>query len=106
MIQLQAVARGGRLHALEAAREALSEAGAWLVDLRLFSDHSACLTLEVPTGTGLALARALDARSIALDEPSRTQLAAIADAEVNGTLVLFFAGATGDLRGQIPEVPG
>ncbi len=108
-VQLEAVVRGGRHAGLEAAQEALSEAGVTLLDVHLYSDLSACLVLELAGRQGPRLAEALLTRGVTLDEPSRARLIGLVsegDRELAGTLALLFAGGRGDLRRETPAVPG
>lgn len=108
-LQLQAVAGGDRHVALQGARDALESAGAWLLDVRLFSDLSACFEIELPAAAGPALNAALTERGIRLDPPSARCLDALGEAgagEVAGTLALFFTSGQGELRHEVPAVPG
>jgi hypothetical protein len=108
-LALSAIVRGERHAGLSAARDAIGATGGWVLDVELFGDMAACLRLEVPSGSAVALAEALAAGGVDLDAPSRAVLADLAshaDIDAPGTLSLTFAQGRGDLRLTKPAVPG
>lgn len=106
--QLEGVARVDRVHALEGAGLAVAELGGFVIDVNLFSDLLACITLELPRRAGPHLAAALAARGVALDAASAARLEALGPdgAEIEATLALSFPAGTGELRHVRPAVPG
>lgn len=108
-VELHGVVAGERHAALSRARDAISEAGGWVTEVHLYSDLAACLLLEVPAAAGGRLAERLDTAGLGLDRASRVRLEALpshAPADVPATLELTFATGRGDLRREIPAVPG
>ena len=104
---LHAIATGDRHESLAAVRDAIERAGGWIEGVHLFSDLMACLNVELPPGTGPALAAGLAAAGVHVPPESEARLQSLGDSPtLVGTLEVTFAGGPGDLRHEVPAVPG
>ncbi len=107
LLRLEAFTARDRHATLAAVPEALSGVEGVVEDVHLFSDLSAALRISIPVDRCAELAGALDAIAVHLDARSMEALKAVSgDEEVAGTLSIVFAKARGDLRHEVPEVPG
>ena len=108
-LELHGVVRGDRYAALARARDAVSEAGAWVTQVHLYSDMLACLVLDVPAAAGPRLADRLVAAELGLDAASRAALVSLSTLDRwdgPASLELTFAEGRGDLKHEVPAVPG
>lgn len=108
-LTLHALVPGDRHEALSRTRDAISDSGGWVTEVHLYSDLAACLALEVPATAGPALAARLLDAEIRLDAASKVELESLpthAPEDVPATLELSFATGRGELRHELPAVPG
>lgn len=109
-INLQAITGAERHQAIEALREAITDAGGWIVDFRLFSNLALSVIIEIgPAGLSRLIER-LDRIEISLTEESRRSVPAPppapTDEEIRVLFNLTFRGGDGELRLPIPAIPG
>jgi hypothetical protein len=109
-LQLKGITHGGRDEMTLRIRDAFGVAGAWITDVHFFSGVYTVFTFEVACVDARALASALVATGLALDEPGRAALEAAATAagegDVAGTLAVTFAEGDPDMTRDVPAVPG
>ena len=93
---------------------AISVSGAWVVDVKLFSNVSVCFSFEVPGGRLEQFQQALAATDLHFTNDSMDSLASpldgdsagSLDADIAGTLQITFVHNEPDLRIEVPRIPG
>lgn len=91
--------------------EALCQsAEVFILDFHMFSNSSLSVQFESDASGVLSLARSLEGHSIKLMESSRALLGSVAKLpagdKVRGTIQISFMSEDGDLRIEVPMVPG
>ena len=109
-IHLQGVTKGARHLIIEAAREAITDAGGWIVDFHLFSNLALSLIFELERDRLSQLLERFAQTGINLTDESRDVARRLAAAGGAGDVrILFnltFQEGDGDLRIPIPAIPG
>ena len=99
MLRLEAVARD-RFHAsVNAASEAITQAGGWVSGHSLLSDAMAVLNFEIPGDRLQELVKELGAHGLKAELPRETSNS---PKDVAGRLTLFFTQSSGDVRRDVP----
>lgn len=101
LLRLEAVIHSDRHEALSAAGDAISNAGGWIVDHKLFSDVMAVISFQIPAEQAETLAGHLNRHGIAAAPPAKCPSAG-AKQDMPGQLTLIFAMGSGDLRQTVP----
>jgi len=107
--QVQAHTRLQRLEAVDAARVALSAAGASVTDIRHYSNKSSVFQLLLPSEAWPEMFHALMDATITIDSivPGTTdELIKDKDGDISGTFQLLYVGDESETRDEIPAVPG
>lgn len=92
----------------------MSASGAWIVDVKLFSNVSVCFNFEVPTSQVKRLRDALTATDLHFTTDSAASFASAVDrksadsqaADTAGSLQITFVHNEPDLRIEVPQIPG
>jgi len=95
----------------------MSASGAWVVDVKLFSNMSACFNFEVPrshtaqlrgalAATGLHLSKESDESFASLLEHCESDAGGWQEPDIAGTLQITFIHNEPDLRIEVPQIPG
>jgi hypothetical protein len=98
-------------------RTAMTKSGAWIVDVKLFSNVSACLDFEIPSSRAEQLRDALAAMDLHLTKESDDSIASLLEAnkpteagslvtDIAGSLQITFIHNEPDLRIEVPPIPG
>ena len=97
-------------------RTAITASGAWVVDVRLFSNVSVCFNFEIPSSHTAQLREALAATGLHLTKESDDSFASLLEHEsdaddlqesdIAGTLQITFIHNEPDLRIEVPQIPG
>ncbi|MFN5047795.1 MAG: hypothetical protein ACK5F2_06865 [Roseateles sp.] len=109
LFQVQAHTRLQRFEAVNAARVALSAAGASVTDIRHYSNKSSVFQLLLPSEAWSEMFHLLRESTITIDSvvPGTTdELIKDKDGDINGTLQLLYVGDESETRDEIPAVPG
>ena len=99
MLRLEAVARDAFHASVNAASEAITHAGGWVSGHSLLSDAMAVLQFEVPGDRLQELVAELGARGLKTELPGDVSARG---QDLTGRLTLYFSGASGDLRRDVP----
>jgi hypothetical protein len=114
-LRINATTNEERTMLLPRLEDAISGAGAWITDYRMFSNISVCLMFEAPLcclGKLWANLSTCDLRltrqSIAAfqDLLSKSDANAKTTSEVKGTIEVTFVHGDGSLKIKVPAVPG
>lgn len=104
---VQAVARGARMHAIDAGKDAVARSHGDILDFKTFSNLSLAMIVEMSGGGVLSLVDALLAKGWDVEvEPDRGALAGRAADLLEGTFQMTFPEGDGELRIPTPAVPG
>lgn len=106
---LELLWRGPPRDALDAARGAVEAAGGAVVDAHAFSDLHLHLAVELDPAAATALLAALAAAGLEVEARAAEALLAAAtppSAELRLALGLRLCQGTGELRRDVPSVPG
>jgi hypothetical protein len=98
-------------------RTAMTKSGAWIVDVKLFSNLSACFNFEIPSSHAEQLRDALAAMDLHLTKESHDSLASLVEGnnsaeagspvtDTAGSLQITFIHNEPDLRIEVPRIPG
>jgi hypothetical protein len=109
-IYLQGTTDGVRHVVIEAVREAITDAGGWIVDFHLFTDLALSLIIELePAWLGSLMAR-FEMIGIRLTDASQDTLKNLSLDSGRGELkILFnltFQNGDGEQRLPVPAIPG
>ncbi|MFM8395139.1 MAG: hypothetical protein ACKOB4_14560 [Acidobacteriota bacterium] len=109
-IHLQGVTSSSRHLIIEAAREAITDAGGWIVDFHLFSNLALSLIFELDPVRLIQLLDRFAALDIRLSDESLESAQRVAAAppreDVRVLFNLTFQEGDGDLRIPVPAIPG
>ena len=97
------------MEAIDAARTAISTAGASVTDIRHYSNKSSVLQLLLSPESWHDLVKSLKEATLAIDSiaPEATdELIRDQDGDISGTLQLLYIGEQPETRDEIPTVPG
>lgn len=106
VLRLEAYAKGDRHQVLQAAADAITSSGAWLVDSHLFSGVAATLVFETAGRDIGRLLNALREAGLSLPDPIAVDAADAAKESVTGTLRVTFLDGDPTVRRVVPSVPG
>lgn len=117
LLRVNAVTRANRDETISRVRSCIEAAGAWVLDVKLFSNISVCFTLEVPLEHTRRFREGLGALDLHLTRESRESLAAICESSDSenrdskapglvGTLQIVFIQNEPDLKIEVPRIPG
>jgi hypothetical protein len=95
----------------------MTKSGAWIVDVKLFSNVSACFNFEIPSSHAEHLRDALAAMDLHLTKESDDSLANLVEGnnsaeagspvtDIAGSLQITFIHNEPDLRIEVPRIPG
>jgi hypothetical protein len=98
-------------------RTAISASGAWVVDVKLFSNVSVCFNFEVPGRRLTQFREALAATGLHLTKESYNSFAGLLDhdesaadgsqtTDIAGSLQITFIHNDPDLKIEVPPIPG
>jgi hypothetical protein len=109
-LMLDAVALTDRAVAIVSIRDAIGEAGC-LLDARAFSDLAMSFHFELESERALDFASTLRASDVVLSDASFARLAAAVGAQRGSApltimMSVTFRRGSGELRNDVPEVPG
>ena len=116
-LRINAVTRANRDEVIAGVRTAITKSGAWIVDVKLFSNVSACFDFEIPSRRAEQLRDALAAMDLHLTKESDDSIASLLDAnkpteagspvtDIAGSLQITFIHNEPDLRIEVPRIPG
>lgn len=116
-LRINAVTRANRDQTIARVRTAIAQSGAWVVDVKLFSNVSVCFNFEVPSSRTAQLRQALTATELRLTKESDDSLASLLEhheaaakgsreTDIAGTLQITFIHNEPDLRIDVPQIPG
>jgi hypothetical protein len=112
-LRINATTSEERSMLLPRLEDAISGAGAWITDYRMFSNISVCLMFEAPLsclGKLWANLSACDLRltqqSIAAFQDLMSKPATSSSGDVVGTIEVTFVHGDGSLKIKVPAVPG
>ena len=109
LFQVQAHTRLQRFEAVNAARIALSTAGASVTDIRHYSNKSSVFQLLLPSEVWHVMFHKLMEASITIDSivpGTADELIKDKDGDISGTFQLLYIGDESETRDEIPAVPG
>ncbi len=109
--------RANRDEVIARVRDAITACGAWVVDVKLFSNVSICFSFEVPLNRVGQLRNALAATELHVTRDSDDSFASLPvrgapdtdglqEPDVAGTLQITFIHSEPDLRIEVPRIPG
>lgn len=107
--QVQAHTKLPRMASVDAARTALSAAGASLTDLKHYSNKASVFQLLLPAETWPGMLDALEGAGLTIDSSSpgsADELIPDKDGDICGTLQLLYLGDDHETRDEVPAVPG
>ena len=95
----------------------MAASGAWVVDVKLFSNMSVCFNFEIPIGRTEQLREALAATDLHLTGESNDSFAGFRErqesaaensqpTDIAGTLQITFIHSEPDLKIEVPRIPG
>jgi hypothetical protein len=111
-LRINAVTREERTEMISQVKEAMTASGAWVLDVRQFSNVSVCFSFEMPGRKAARLRDELVAIGLHLMEDGDDSPASVRDqsgsdsADVTGTLQITFIHNEPDLRIEVPAIPG
>jgi hypothetical protein len=111
-LMLAGVTRVNRHAAMADINDAVLRANGWVAGHTLFSNIATTFQIALPPARYVPFCSELEAMGIALDDESRTAVAALdadsrtADAVIQASLNITFIHNEPDLRRDIPSVPG
>jgi len=114
-MRINAVTRENRDEMMIRVRTAISASGAWIVDVKLFSNVSVCFSFELPSSRAGHLREALLATELHLTKESDDLLSSLpgpgfdaceSQGDIAGTLQITFIHSEPDLKIDVPRIPG
>lgn len=111
-LRINAVTREDRTEMISRVKEAMTATGAWVLDVKQFSNVSVCFNFEIPVRKAARLRDALVATGLHLMEDGDDSTAGVRapsgsdGADVAGTLQITFIHNEPDLRIEVPAIPG
>lgn len=110
-LRINAVTREDRNEMISRVKELMTASGAWVLDVKQFSNVSVCFTFEIPSRNTARLRDALAAAGLRLISESNDSLSSVSDqaddgVDVAGTLQITFIHNEPDLRIKVPSIPG
>ena len=110
-IRINAVTREDRNEMISCVKEAMTASGAWVLDVKQFSNVSVCFNFEIPSSNTARLREALAAAGLRFISESNDSLSSVSDqtddgSDVAGTLQITFIHNEPDLRIKVPSIPG
>jgi len=116
-LRINAVTRANRDEMIARVRTAMTKSGAWIVDVKLFSNASVCFNFEIPSSHAEQFRAALTATDLRLTKESDDSLASLLErdksaeagspaTEIAGSLQITFIHNEPDLRIEVPQIPG
>jgi len=111
-LRINAVTREDRNEMISRAKEAMTASGAWVLDVKQFSNVSVCFNFEIPRCNAARLRDALVSAGLRLISESDDSFSRVCDqtasegADVAGTLQITFIHNEPDLRIEVPSIPG
>jgi hypothetical protein len=116
-LRINAVTRANREEMIARVRAAMTNSGAWIVDINLFSNVSACFNFEIPSNRAEQLRDALAAIDLHLTRESDDSLGSLLEGnnsaeagspvtDIAGSLQITFIHNEPDLRIEVPPIPG
>lgn len=117
VMRINAVTRANRVETMARVRTALAASGAWVLDVKQFSNVSVCFSFEVPGNRMERLREALAAADLRLTRESNDSFASFSESnesagegsqatDVAGTLQITFIHNEPDLKIEVPRIPG
>jgi hypothetical protein len=117
LLRINAVTRANREEIIARVRNAMTVSGAWVLDVKLFSNVSACFSFEIPGNHLGKLREALAATELRVIKESDDSLSRLVDLhaldagslhvpDIAGTLQITFVHGEPDLRIEVPKIPG
>ncbi len=112
LLRINAVTRADREEVISRVREAMTASGAWVLDVKQFSNVSVCFNFEIPSRNTERLREALVSGELRLTQESNDSFSSVRDrpasdgADVAGTLQITFIHNEPDLRIKVPSIPG
>ncbi len=111
-LRINAVTREDRNEMISRVKEAMTGSGAWIVDVKQFSNVSVCFNFEIPGHKASRLRAALVDVGLRLAPENDDSVSSIRDqaesdhADLAGTLQITFIHNEPDLRIEVPAIPG
>ena len=111
-LRINAVTKEDRNEMISRVKEAMTTSGAWVLDVRQFSNVSICFNFEFPRRNAARLRDALASTGLRLTEEGDDSISSVSDliasdgADVSGTLQITFIHNEPDLRIKVPAIPG
>lgn len=111
-LRINAVTRENRNEMISRVKEVMTGSGAWVLDVKQFSNVSVCFNFEIPAHKAPRLRDALVEVGLRLLAESDDSVssnfgqAASERADVAGTLQITFMHNEPDLRIEVPAIPG
>jgi hypothetical protein len=111
-LRINAVTREDRNEMISRVKEVMTASGAWVLDVKQFSNVSVCFNFEIPGRKAARLRDALVDVGLRLVPESDDSVSTICDqagsepADVAGTLQITFIHNEPDLRIEVPAIPG
>lgn len=107
---INAVTRVNRDEMIARVRTAMTASGAWVIDVKLFSNISVCFNFEMPASQTERLRDALAATDLHLTKESHASIANLlqcgSTGDVRGSLQITFIHNDPDLKIEVPRIPG
>jgi hypothetical protein len=111
-LRINAVTKEDRSEMISRVKEAMSTSGAWVLDVKQFSNVSICFNFEFPGRNAARLRDALTSTGLRLTEESDNSISSVSDliasdgADISGTLQITFVHNEPDMRIKVPAIPG
>jgi len=111
-LRINAVTREDRTEMISRVKEAMTASGGWILDVKQFSNVSACFNFEIPARNAARLSDALSAAGLRLISDTDDSFSSVSDqtssdgGDVSGTLQITFIHDEPDLRIPVPPIPG
>lgn len=116
-LTINSITRANRDATISLIRSLIDTSGGWLLDVKLFSNVSACFTFEIPTRHLKQFREALSATDLHLTSESQDSFAVVCEPkyfavegspafDIAGTLQITFIHDEPDLRIEVPSIPG
>jgi hypothetical protein len=111
-LRINAVTRADRNEVIERVRQAMIDSGAWVLDVKQFSNVSMCFQFEIPIAQTNKFREALIEAELQLAEESNAFFSSARshsesdESDIAGTLQITFIHNEPDLRIKVPAIPG
>ena len=110
-LRINAVTKDDRNEMISRVKEAMTASGAWVLDVKQFSNVSVCFNFEIPSCNTARLRDALVSAGLRLISESNDSFSSVSDqtdddVDVAGTLQITFIHNEPDLRIKVPSIPG